>query len=123
MSWTKYLLSNILDKVTLGSVQGLSLGDSVGSLGFSVGLGGSVGLSVLVVVGLRGGRWVVNLLLLNVAVSIISVEEEASIKVVDDGSGICVLNVVVSIFSVEEKGSIKVVDDGSGICVVDVIAV
>ena len=62
MLWTKYSLTNILDNVILGSIRGLSLG-------FSVDLDGSVGLLLLVVVGLRGGRWIVDLTLLNVVVS------------------------------------------------------
>ena len=96
MIWTKYSLTDIPDKVILGSIRGLSdgLGDSIGSLGFSDGLGSSVGLLLLIIVGLRGGRWDVNLTLLNVVVSVIGTEEEGSIKTVDDGSDIGEVDVI-----------------------------
>ena len=96
MVWTKYSLTDILDKVILGSIRGLSvgLGDSIGTLGSSDGLGSSVGLLLLIVVGLRGGRWDVSLILLNVVVSVIGMEEEGSIKIVDDGSEIGEVDVI-----------------------------
>ena len=96
MIWTKYSLTDIPDKVILGSIQGLSvgLGDSIGTLGSSDRLGSSVGLLLLIVVGLRGGRWDVSLILLNVVVSVIGMEEEGSIKIVDDGSEIGEVDVI-----------------------------
>ena len=96
MVWTKYSLTDIPDKVILGSIRGLSdgLGDSIGTLGSSDGLGSSVGWLLLIVVGLRGGRWDVSLILLNVVVSVIGMEEEGSIKIVDDGSEIGEVDVI-----------------------------